>query len=551
MTARTEEAGFADFETVNRIDDCRVWCWGIAPVTADVTREQVVHGLDVDSFLEWVQDGPYNRIYFHNLAFDGDFILSRLLRDGWVWNQDELLRECQFSTVISEMGQYYTITVLFPNGRKVVFADSLKKLPLSISALAATYGLAERKLEIDYDADRPEGYEPTTEEWRYLDHDIIIGAKCVAHTLAEGNTKLTIGSDSLAAFKRLTKGWEEALPVLDRDVDDFVRGAYRGGWTFLNERYARMVVCNGDVYDNNSIYPWAMRTQELPYGQPIRFEGRPDPWRTFIVEITLTATIRPGMLPCIQIKNNSRFAATEYLTVIEEPVTLIVTNIDLELWHKHYDLKVHEWHGGFYFRTRTGLFNSYIDHYMAIKAASTGGARLLAKLHLNSLYGKFATRPEVRSKRPILENGVIRLVECEPEVKDPVYTPVSVFVTAYARRKTITAAQAFGDDFVYADTDSVHVLRSNQGELVEHPSELGLWKHEYSFTYGLYWRAKCYIDKRIDGVNEVHIAGMPRSVASELSIGDFEPGRIFEGKLASKRVPGGVCLLPRPYELKV
>ena len=86
---------------------------------------------------------------------------------------------------------------------------------------------------------------------------------------------------------------------------------------------------------------------------------------------------------------------------------------------------------------------------------------------------------------------------------------------------------------------------------MEHPSELGLWKHEYSFSYALYWRAKCYIDKRIDGVNEVHIAGMPRSVASELTIGDFEPGRVFEGKLASKRVPGGVCLVPRPYELKV
>ena len=74
-----EETGFADFETVNDPEDCRVWCWGIAPVKPDVTREDVVHGLDVGAFIEWVQDGPYKRIYFHNLAFDGDFILFHLL----------------------------------------------------------------------------------------------------------------------------------------------------------------------------------------------------------------------------------------------------------------------------------------------------------------------------------------------------------------------------------------------------------------------------------------------------------------------------------------
>ena len=271
---RAESYGFADFETVNKPNDCRVWCWGLAPVSEAVGRGDVEHGLTIANFLDTVKSTDYDRIFFHNLAFDGDFIISYMLRHGWKWEEDRLLQEGQFSTCISEMGQYYTITCVFPGGKKVVFADSLKKLPLSISALAATYGLPENKLEIDYDAERPEGYQPTEEEWRYLDHDIIIGAKCVAFTLAEGNTKLTIGSDSLASFKQLTKGWEEALPVLDREFDDFIRLAYRGGWTYLNEKYAKLVVQDGDVYDNNSIYPWAMSTKHLRYGHPERLHGK-------------------------------------------------------------------------------------------------------------------------------------------------------------------------------------------------------------------------------------------------------------------------------------
>ena len=58
--------------------------------------------------------------------------------------------------------------------------------------------------------------------------------------------------------------------------------------------------------------------------------------------------------------------------------------------------------------------------------------RQLCKLILNSCYGKFAT-----------------------------YPLVGMIFTAYARRKTIQMVQLYGDRFVYADTDSVHVLEQD------------------------------------------------------------------------------------------
>ena len=112
----------------------------------------------------------------------------------------------------------------------------------------------------------------------------------------------------------------------------------------------------------------------------------------------------------------------------------------------------------FEFRGSHGFFDEYVDHFMEIKKNSTGGLRQIAKLHLNSLYGKFATNPDITGKHPVMEDNRVSLKMNEMEVRDPVYTPMGVFITAYARLKTISAAQSVYPHFAYADTDSLHLV---------------------------------------------------------------------------------------------
>lgn len=63
-------------------------------------------------------------------------------------------------------------------------------------------------------------------------------------------------------------------------------------------------------------------------------------------------------------------------------------------------------YGGWKFKSVKGLFTNYIDKWITKKIEATKehnlGQRTLAKLMLNSLYGKFATSLEVQSKVPIL-----------------------------------------------------------------------------------------------------------------------------------------------------
>lgn len=72
--------------------------------------------------------------------------------------------------------------------------------------------------------------------------------------------------------------------------------------------------------------------------------------------------------------------------------------------------------------------------------------RTLAKLMLNSLYGKFATSLKAQSKIPYLSyDDIIHYSITDPEEKEGVYIPMGCFVTSYAREKTIRTSQAIKD----------------------------------------------------------------------------------------------------------
>lgn len=205
------------------------------------------------------------------------------------------------------------------------------------------------------------------------------------------------------------------------------------------------------------------------------------------------------------------------------------------------------------FRHRRGFFDEYIDKWMEVKATTTGGARALAKLRLNSLYGKFGTSRDVTGKYPEIEDGAVkwRLAEDEEE-RDPVYIPMGVYITAYARELTMKAAQQNYDTFAYADTDSLHLLRPDIPDMIDvHPSRLGAWKHEYDFTEAFYLRAKAYAERTTEGEMVVRIAGLPVSVSKLITFDQIYDGNVIHGKLVPRNVPGGVVLVPSPYELKM
>jgi hypothetical protein len=444
LRKRTEtRLNSADFESADDVDPVsglavgsRVWAWGVQNIH---NLEQYDTGTDIESFMEFILRSP-SITYFHNLAFDGVFILDYLLKVGYEVTGDRSVLH-RIETTIDGFGKFYRI-IVHAGKTRVEFRDSLKKLPMSVKMIAKTFDLPIQKGEIDYKKERPVGYSPTSEEWDYLHTDVEIMSRALVIASNMGMAGLTVASDTLKNFKASKqgeRGFRELFPVVPDEWDDEIRRAYRGGYTYVNPRYAKRLVGPGHVYDVNSLYPSMMRMRPLPYGMPQRQDHVPESG-TFILYANVSFTLKAGMLPCIQLKNNMRFVGTEYLHEAEY-VDLGMTSVDLALYCEHYDFKIHAVHYVYTFESTIGLFDEYTNKWKKVKEESTGGVRAIAKLYLNSLYGKFGTRRTVTGKHPVLKDNHVALVKAEHEERDPVYTAMACFITAWARDFTIRACQ--------------------------------------------------------------------------------------------------------------
>jgi hypothetical protein len=198
---------------------------------------------------------------------------------------------------------------------------------------------------------------------------------------------------------------------------------------------------------------------------------------------------------------------------------------------------------------------------------------------LNALYGKFALNPNVQSKYPVYDNGRIRYVLGEKETRKPVYIPAGTFITAWARYKTITRAQNVYERFIYADTDSLHLIGSEIPEGLDiSPTDLGAWKHESSFDKARFLRQKSYMERtEIDkdeyekAVKEnetaqikrnvliengkylewnVTCAGMPEQCKQFVTFENFHIGTTYGGKLQPCHVIGGIVLDDIDFTIK-
>ena len=556
-----------DFETTTTPEDVRVWAWGVV----DVDTLEFYHGTDIALFFRFMKKnkGIY---YFHNLKFDGEFLLSFAMRKlGMRYSKE---RESNtFDCIISAVGQFYEIEFTFQvynswkNSVKVY--DSLKKLPFSVKTIAEAFHLPIKKGEIDYRKDRPLGYKPTIEELDYLKNDCEIVARALKIQFDEGLVRMTIGSDALNTFISMTKCFEQMFPVLPLEIDTDIRRALRGGYTYANKVFQGRVIGEGVVYDVNSMYSWAMRECLMPYGNPVFFEGKYSSdarYPLYIQHVFIDVKLKPNHIPTLQVKNNRFYNAREYLEETTGDVELWLTNIDLEMIFKQYDVLNITYINGWKFKGQYGIFNPYIDKYMEIKKREKGAIRQLAKLLLNNLFGKFTSNPNHTGRHPVLdEDEIVRYEMNEEEIGDPIYTAVGIFITSYSRARIENSAQGVYDRFLYADTDSIHLIGRDTPDIPIDDVELGYFKLESTFKRAKYIRAKTYIEeeeKRIPFIYNdtkyvlvrpylnIKCAGMPQNLKEQVTFDTFEQGLTLTGKLMPKKYVGGVILEDAPFTIK-
>lgn len=527
----------SDFETTFDGTTARVWL-------ADLCDMSTFEHITVNSIQAWLQavlDFNYETIYFHNLKFDGTYILDYLLNNGFSWSDNKKeMGDNSVSGLISDVGSWYYLTIM-TGGETVTIYDSLKKLPLSVANMAKAYGLEMQKGEIDYNAPRGIGYEPTEEEVTYIRNDTEIVAKCLQLKFDQGLQKMTVAADAIYSYRKsvnfetlfVTKYW-----ATHPTVDAFCRKAYFGGISWVNPLIEGMEVQNIHTYDFNSMYPSVMLKYPYPVYYPARFRGCPhDGYTLYIAKCSVDVELLPGCLPTLRDGRTGSWV-TEYSG------ELTLTSVDIETARQNYSGRI-DIKEGYCFRSETGVFEQYITEWRKVKENTTGGQRQIAKDMQNSLYGKFGTNP-MRAKRSVsLLDGKLKTFVLPYEEGPCINVSIAAFVTAYARKEL---SEGFhNSSFVcYVDTDSLHigeyagVKPSFDGPVDQRA--YGCWKKEGEFVRGKYLRQKTYVEERADGSLNVCACGCPEGAKQYVTFDNFKLGAEYPGKLTQQIVPGG-CIL--------
>lgn len=541
----------ADFETTTDKNDCRVWAYALSNIE---NPKEFYYGNSIQGFLDFCANEKQNyTMFFFNLKFDASFIISEILKQGYTRiDTPKDKRDKTFTTLITDRGVFYAMEIYFRASKhrvnKVKIIDAMKLFPnFSVERLAEGFGLEISKLELDYSAKREIGHELTQHEIDYIRNDVEIVAWALKAMFEKGLTKMTIASNAMHDFKSRCKNFKRYFPELPEEVDQEIRASYRGGFTYLSEIYKGKEQGKGMTLDVNSLYPSTMKLQPMPIGEPHYFEGEyqyDSKCNLYIQVIQCRFELKKGKIPCIQIKHTTTFIENEYLKSSNgNLVTLTLTKPDLELFFEQYEVTDKTFIGGWKFHAAMHIFDDYIDYWMneKIEASKEGNKprRQIAKLLLNSLYGRFGISLHARQKAPYLdENGKLCYYNLPEETKKGLYIPVASFITSYARNKTIRTSQIvrdyslqkYGEDkYYYSDTDSIKCGLTDE-DLIELKDQieiddykLGAWALEEHFDRFLGLRQKCYITES-DGKTHVTVSGLPHYLAPLITFENFKKG---------------------------
>ena len=439
-------------------------------------------------------------IFAHNGGkFDFLFMLDELLRKAW--RNDYVLKPMRRGSSILRL-DVQRVTKKEDGTIKVhdswKFQDSVGILPNTLKNLAIAFDVDNKKGDFEHKKINWRNWKKLRPEWfPYLENDCKglyqIIRKYEAMEMKESNIDIrkviSVASGAMRSFRR--NNLDCVIPQY-KGIEANIRKAYFGGRCEIFKLFGTDL----KFYDVNSEYPAVMENELMPVGVPVECSGFniEEDLGIAEVEVTTPKYMKYPLLPKRCDKTGKLFFPLGTWKGWYCSPELIKAK---QLGYKIEVLR------GYRFKGKL-LFKDYIDHWYKIKSETKDPAmRLLAKLKMNSLYGKFGQKRD-REKVLINPQSTIGLTPLDESL--PIYTKtiesdschilpaISAFVCSYARLLLydyIEQVVAKGGEIYYCDTDS---LVTN----VELPTsnELGAMKLEMNIEKAVFLLPKFYGIKR-------------------------------------------------------
>ena len=607
----------ADFETCDSSDiykidkngktiyNQRVWLAGLQNM--ETGEVQVFNNL-TDFMKQIVSRGTNQNteIGFHNLKFDGSYILPWLLHNDYEFVQHKP-RGGQFSLLVDERNNWYTITIQVTQKRKVTIWDTVKLFPSPLEYLPNIYNTPTQKVHESqdfYSRVREEDHEPTEEELSYLYNDLqVLRETLIEHIELYGlYHKKTQASQAFYNFEQVFKAWKWRFPGLTEEIDELIRVAYWGGISYVAPHLQGKDVGRIGSYDINASYAHKAGDMKLPYGEAISEFGagkHPDMSKFWIGEVLCRFTLKEYHLPCIPAKSMTEGRPLEVGKWVSDSngiVKIVLSSIDYITALESYDLEIIEWKWSIHWKQRVhkevkqfvyqnnddkvkyremGSNEMKLDNPDVAKSNRYFAIANRAKTNNNAFYGKFGEEIVKYSKLPELDDtdDVVWSVS-QPDLQTTYkrkYLPVAIAIAAHGRRQLAQFANKLGEYFLYCDTDSVYFLEEGRhlvdemiasGFIEIDDNRLGAWSPDGNYIAGRFLRSKCYLVRKEDGSLESTVAGLPSNphtgqfskVRDSITWENFQIGAVIapehSHKLMSIRTKTGTKLEPTGFTIQ-
>lgn len=433
---RKRKIYFADLETTsyetnyyNTFQDVKI---NVGYIQGNDETNVGLYFLSFKEMIHWIWEKSEScYIYFHNLSFDGIFLIKWLVNNGYRLVNDDVKKKNRDFSCFRQLNKMYGLDLCVKGKKKnliyISFRCSLLILSSSIKDLGKSIGknkyegIDEKELDKFYCVEPKDDVNKYDKKYlEYLKQDVEIAKESINIFEKEINwylnkhkidlkwySKLTIGGIAyslqqkyLIDFPHVKKG----LKISDESYK-IASKFYRGGFCEFNPNIQNQIVKakNGIILDINSAHPNSM-TKFLPYGEMINFKDEKpsgnylEYWEIWVSNAHIKKEFENIPIMCDWHKvNDSKYKNNFRFVYNLAGFVCYYLKEEWDVIQKFYDIKSFKIVNKYWCRAGKYL-ETYINDLYELKVKhKKEGQEALAntyKILLNSSYGKHATRQQ-------------------------------------------------------------------------------------------------------------------------------------------------------------
>lgn len=455
------------------------WQFGIWNlVTTGRTWDELLQFLSTLSIVLDLSPEKRLAIYVHNLPYEFQWLRKRI-----DWEKIFILDSRKPVYAISG-GLEFRDMLKLAGGRALdTVAKDLQK-----------YKVEKMVGDLDYNLIRTPETPMTEKELKYCENDVRV---CLAYIMEkieqDGDiTKIPLTNTGYVrqyCRKKCYKRWKKYRSIMNEltiSPDEYrqLKQGFQGGFTHANAHYVRKVLHNVGSFDLTSAYPAVMMLEKFPMSHSILVDQKMSreqledllmnycclfDLELFDVVPKLFQDHPISVSKCTHIEgevvDNGRVAFADNLVTT-------VTEQDYFTYREFYDWSREEIRNLRVYH-KSYLPQAFVEAILGLYKSKTTlkgveGQELeymISKNMLNAAYGMSVTNP-VRIEYDYVDDIFTEhdadvdssIHRYNTDVKRFLFYPWGVWVTSYCRANLFSAIRACGDDYVYADTDSVKIL---------------------------------------------------------------------------------------------